>query len=196
MFPYDLDANLVVNHETTKTPVRLYQGLAMKNPDIKDLKARLEGSNVSATTFLATDYLNHYNEVFMLLEMVPDMPDMLEELEEWQPKSYVQHFRDSSLGEAELAIEAYENCPLQYRLPFDQLTERLDQIIQDTILEAQKLFTADDIQGLNGLVERGLYAMKKLWEALNAIIHANQDTLNQGAVDDLLNEDFALSQAV
>ena len=160
-----------------------------------DLQKRLKGSNISPTTLLATDFLNHYNEVFMLLEMVPDMPDMLEELAEWAPKTYVEHFQGSSLGEAELAIEAYEHAPPQYKLPFDQLTERLDQIILDTLLEANKYAAADDTNGLNGLIERGLRVMKRLWEALNAIIHANQNTVDQGAIDELLQEDFHLAES-
>ena len=47
----------------------------------------------------------------MLLEMIPDMPDMLEDAQEWQPKSYKDHFRDSSIADKELAIEAYDIVP-------------------------------------------------------------------------------------
>ena len=44
----------------------------------EELRDRLEGSNINPNTFLATDYLNHFNELVMFLEMIPDMPDMLE----------------------------------------------------------------------------------------------------------------------
>ena len=44
------------------------------------LQQRVKGSNIDETTLLATDYLNHFNEIVMLLEMVPDMPEMLEEV--------------------------------------------------------------------------------------------------------------------
>ncbi|MDP6344006.1 MAG: hypothetical protein QF491_10780, partial [Alphaproteobacteria bacterium] len=66
------------------------------------LRDRLAGTNVNQDTFLATDYLNHFNEIVMLLEMVPDMPEILDEAKEWQPKSYAAHFRDSGLSDAEL----------------------------------------------------------------------------------------------
>ncbi len=54
---------------------------ASKNTE--SLRARLEGTNINPNTFLATDYLNHFNEMVMFLEMIPDMPDMLEEAKAW-----------------------------------------------------------------------------------------------------------------
>ena len=83
----------------------------------RNLQSCLPGSNVNEVSFLATDYLNHLNEPVMMLEMVPDMPDMLEEVESWQPKSYQQHFRDSLFAAREIAVEAYEIAPTPFRQP-------------------------------------------------------------------------------
>lgn len=69
-------------------------------------RARVADANINTQTLLATDYLNHFNEIIMLLEMVPDMPDMLEECRAWEPKSYQDHFRESSFSDKQLAIEA------------------------------------------------------------------------------------------
>jgi hypothetical protein len=55
--------------------------------DIAAMRTRIAGTNINAQTLLATDYLNHFNEIAMLLEMVPDMNDMLDEAKAWQPKS-------------------------------------------------------------------------------------------------------------
>ena len=41
--------------------------------------ARLRAANINPHTGLATDYLNHFNEAVMLLEMVPDMPECAED---------------------------------------------------------------------------------------------------------------------
>ena len=43
----------------------------------QELCAKTEGTTINSQTLLATDYLNHFNEVVMLLEMIPDMPDMM-----------------------------------------------------------------------------------------------------------------------
>ena len=50
--------------------------------DFTEWQQKVEGTNISSTTLLATDYLNHFNEIVMLLEMVPDMPDMIEDCKE------------------------------------------------------------------------------------------------------------------
>src|SRR3546814_196200 len=61
-------------------------GTTSQSPDL-DAKLRLtrtyrrlvRGTNINATSLLATDYLNHFNEVVMVLELVPDMPERSEE---------------------------------------------------------------------------------------------------------------------
>ena len=58
----------------------------------RTLRRLVQGKNIHQDTLLATDYLNHFNEIVMLLELVADMPDCLEDALEWQPKSYEDHF--------------------------------------------------------------------------------------------------------
>jgi hypothetical protein len=45
--------------------------------DAADWYDRLEGTNINQSTLLATDYLNRFNEVVMMIEMIPDMPDCM-----------------------------------------------------------------------------------------------------------------------
>ena len=49
--------------------------------------AELRAANINPRTGLATDYLNHFNEAIMLLEMIPDMPDCAEDFLTWRPLS-------------------------------------------------------------------------------------------------------------
>src|SRR3954471_3766407 len=70
--------------------------------------AELRAANINPRTGLATDYLNHFNEAIMLLEMIPDLPDCAEEFLGWRPLSYREHFAASSFRARELAIAAYE----------------------------------------------------------------------------------------
>ena len=55
--------------------------------------AQLRAANINPRTGLATDYLNHFNEAVMLLEMIPDMPECAEDFLTWRPLSYAEHFR-------------------------------------------------------------------------------------------------------
>ena len=45
--------------------------------------AQLRAANINPRTGLATDYLNHFNEAIMLLEMIPDMPECAEDFLLW-----------------------------------------------------------------------------------------------------------------
>lgn len=101
---------------------------------------RLQGTNINPVTLLATDYLNHFNEVIMLIEMVADMPDMIEDVLAWAPKTYPQHFADSGFKDKELAIEAYEAAPEDLKAQFDALVACLDGNISKT----QQRLTAVD----------------------------------------------------
>lgn len=87
---------------------------------------RLQGTNINPVTLLATDYLNHFNEVIMLIEMVADMPDMIEDVLAWEPKTYPQHFADSGFKDKDLAIDAYEAAPENLKAQFDALVACLN----------------------------------------------------------------------
>jgi hypothetical protein len=91
--------------------------------------AQLRAANINPRTGLATDYLNHFNEAIMLLEMVPDMPECSEDFMAWQPLSYSEHFTASNFKARDLAIEAYEAADAKIRAEFDKLTSAMTSIL-------------------------------------------------------------------
>ena len=91
--------------------------------------ALLRAANINPRTGLATDYLNHFNEAIMLLEMIPDMPERAEDFLSWQPLSYVEHFAASNFRARDLAIEAYESADSGIRAEFDDLTSTMTSIL-------------------------------------------------------------------
>src|SRR6266542_2296009 len=84
--------------------------------------AQLRAANINPRTGLATDYLNHFNEAVMLLEMVPDMPECAEDFLTWTPLSYAEHFWASNFKARYLAIEAYECADTKVSDNFVNLT--------------------------------------------------------------------------
>src|SRR5246127_5712002 len=82
--------------------------------------ATLKAANINPRTGLATDYLNHFNEAIMLLEMIPDMPECAEDFLGWQPLSYSEHFTASNFRARDLAIESYQAADAAIRAEFDQ----------------------------------------------------------------------------
>src|SRR6195952_5390570 len=91
--------------------------------------AELRAANINPRTGLATDYLNHFNEAIMLLEMIPDMPDCAEDFLGWQPLSYREHFAASGFRARELAISAYDSADPAVRNEFDSITCAITSIL-------------------------------------------------------------------
>jgi hypothetical protein len=95
----------------------------------EDRAAELRAANINPRTGLATDYLNHFNEAIMLLEMIPDMPECSGDFLEWRPLSYAEHFRLSNFKARDLAISAYEAADPAIRAEFDQLAGTMTSIL-------------------------------------------------------------------
>ena len=103
-------------------------------------RERVQGTTIDSSTLLSTDYFNLFNEVIMLLGMLPDMPDMLDEVAAWQFKSYSQHFAESGLAFAPLAIEAYPHAPPATLIAFEQNIDRMH-----TTVEEAKVFVFQEV---------------------------------------------------
>jgi len=95
-----------------------------------DLAAeRLEQANINPQTGLATDYLNHFNEVMMLIEMLPAMPDCADDVLEWGPLDYEGHFENSSFKDKKLAIQAYHAAPGYLREHLEACVQRINSLV-------------------------------------------------------------------
>jgi hypothetical protein len=148
---------------------------------------RLEGSNVSMATLLATDYLNHFNEIIMLLGMVPDMPEILEDCRAWTPKSYQDHFRDSAFPDRDLIIAAYEAAPARFRNAFDETVARLDALVAELIGRLGQTVEGGDGDLLRLQAEGGVGAMQRLLDVASAIVHGSDKTMSQDEIDRLID---------
>src|SRR5271167_4922918 len=95
---------------TASRPARPDRQMPRPSPETEARAAALRAANINPRTGLATDYLNHFNEAIMLLEMIPDMPECAEDFLTWSPLSYCEHFMASNFKARDLAIEAYEQA--------------------------------------------------------------------------------------
>jgi len=88
----------------------------------------LESELPSACAALSNDFLNHYSEALMLIEMAADDPCMSAELADWQPVSYPAYFGASELRRATEALAAYEALPAARRQAFERLIAGMDTL--------------------------------------------------------------------
>ena len=147
---------------------------------------RVKETNVNPQTLLATDYLNHFNEIVMTLEMIPDMPELLEDAREWRPKTYREHFRESGFADRGLAIEAYEHVPARFRQPFELTIGTLDSLVAMTVERAEAALAAGQFERLKGIVNDASEAIRSLVDSASAIIHGTVRTMEQSEIDELL----------
>jgi hypothetical protein len=87
-----------------------------------------EDADLGACTGLSNDFLNHYSEVLMLIEMAPHDPDIAADLEGWHPLTYPAYFSASPLRRAAAALAAYEALPPARRDAFEKLTAAMDTL--------------------------------------------------------------------
>jgi hypothetical protein len=114
----------------------------MPSPDEEGWAAQLRAANINPRTGLATDYLNHFNEAIMLLEMIPDMPECAEDFLGWNPLSYREHFTASNLKARDLAVAAYDSADASIRAEFDNITSAMTSIL--TAVSAAMLEASQD----------------------------------------------------
>ena len=154
--------------------------------DFLAYQEKVRDTNINEQTLLATDYLNHFNEIVMTLEMVPDMPELLEDAKEWQPKSYQDHLLDSSFSDKELAAEAYNHVPKKFRQPFEQTISQIDSLIATTIERLE----ADIGRGDMDLVRENATALsrviQRLMDVAGGIINGSAKTMEQSEIDNLI----------
>lgn len=148
--------------------------------------AKAQGTNIDPQTLLATDYLNHFNEIVMLLELIPDMPECLEDAEAWAPKSYQDHFRDSQFRDRDLAVEAYEHVPQCYREPFDDVISQMNRIVPWGLQRIREALSAEQATRLRLVCSEVSQRLQKMIDIASAIIHGSTKRLDQAEIDGFL----------
>jgi hypothetical protein len=83
---------------------------------------------VNPVSGLANDYLNLFNELVMMLEQLPQMPELIDDLLAWRPVAYQDYFRDSQLPGRHSALAAYEGLDSSFRRRFESFVAELDTI--------------------------------------------------------------------
>jgi hypothetical protein len=132
----------------------------------------LRAANINPRTGLATDYLNHFNEAVMLLEMVPDMPECAEDFLGWRPLSYSEHFHASNFKARDLAIESYESADAITRAEFDNITSAMTSILT-AVAAAMRKATQDKTRAT--LAEQATGWVKPLVALAGGIINGGSE---------------------
>lgn len=152
--------------------------------------ARLALANINPATGLATDYLNHFNEAIMLLEMTSMAPDCLEDFVDWEPMSYTEHFDHSQFKDRELAVAAYAAADPGARRSLDAIGHDMS-VILTAIRDAMRRKLSPETATL--LAQSAVGWLKPMVARAGAVINGTDDMADaaaeaapQAAVDALM----------
>jgi hypothetical protein len=82
---------------------------------------------VNPNSGIANDFLNQYNEILLLVENLPILlPEMIDDLLAWKPRSYEEYFRTSPLVGGEIAIKIYQALKASFRDIFEAQIEKIN----------------------------------------------------------------------
>jgi len=89
---------------------------------------------VNPASGIANDYLNHFNEILLLIENLPTLlPEMLDELLEWRPVTYREYFAKSQLPGSAAALEIYEGLEEAFRRDFEGIIDGVNAMAMASI---------------------------------------------------------------
>lgn len=156
--------------------------------------ALLTAANINPVTRLATDYLNHFNNVVMLLDLVADMPEFAEEILAWRPATYQAYFSNAHFRERDLAVDAYAHADPAVRAEFESVVADLDAAVAEAqAVVADPAGPAGRRARLGGLVRERL---QPLIARAGGIVNApaasigTEEFLDNGSTQDTIDELF------
>ena len=121
---------------------------------------------VNPVSGLANDYLNLFNELVMMLEQIPRMPELLQDLLAWKRVSYREYFRNSKLPGRYCALDAYEQLNPTFRRRFETFIAELDLIALASVASVRRQFR----DGAPKNVERAATTCQRAAEKMRIIL--------------------------
>lgn len=127
---------------------------------------------VNPGTGLASDYLNHLYEPLLILEHLEHDPDLLDDLADWQPRTYLRHFDNSGRADRDMVVDAYHSAHSGLRTQFDMLAMEAGEALS-TALPAllNKARDGDDVTQTATVLA---HMLRRYIQALDSIIHGRE----------------------
>ncbi|MEP3233513.1 MAG: hypothetical protein ABJO30_11855 [Hyphomicrobiales bacterium] len=130
----------------------------------------LTAINVNISTGFGTNYLNHFVEILLLLEMLPSMPECIEDIVLWKPISYSDHVRQSGLPKSELVLEAFQHSDAKRRDMLDHVTNEVNTEVHRYIEKAQKAVTLGDQEQISEVALEAKEVLTPMLEKISNVI--------------------------
>lgn len=106
---------------------------------------------VNPASGLANDYLNIFNEIVMMIDLLPEMPDLADDIGAWTPVTYRAYFTHSTLAGRERALHVYDGLDPHFRRTFERCASALSRAARaacDNVLDATARPARDDLAAI------------------------------------------------
>jgi hypothetical protein len=140
---------------------------------LEEYRRKVADTNIDSRSLLSTDYFNTFNSVVMILDVLPDVPEMLEEIEQWKFCNYTEHFRTSGLSFANLAIEVYPFSPPELREAFERKAEGIRAIIEELPRTLRRLLNTGESGAFADISRTMATQLRLMMEEGNSIVHGS-----------------------
>jgi hypothetical protein len=97
------------------------------------LEVSLGYTGINPHTGLANDFLNQYNEIIILIEHLPIDLEVVEEINDWRPLSYTEHFEASGLSDTQRVLQAYALAPAGAKKRFARALDDLNHMLSKAL---------------------------------------------------------------
>jgi hypothetical protein len=126
------------------------------------------GPNINPVTGLSTDYLNHFTEAVMVLEVIGTMPECLDDLRAWEVKTYLEHFAASHFSNRDAIIAAYLDADPAVRAALERTAEVLNAMVWRTRELVQQHVGSPEV---DAIARRALERLRPLMTRTAALIN-------------------------
>jgi hypothetical protein len=151
----------------------------------EEYRGKVADTNIDQRTLLSTDYFNTFNSVIMLFDMLPEMPELLDEVDQWQFYDYADHFRHSGLDFAALAIDAYQYCPAAVREAFERKINGMRVFVEEASRLLRRLHDVGETTAFAAFSRHTADMCRQMIAEGGGIVHGQNATMDQGAIDAL-----------
>lgn len=148
---------------------------------VAHFRSHIPGTNINEQTLLASDYLNHFHELVMLIEALASDPEgFTDDLFAWRPLSYEEHFSASGCRDKTLAVAAYRQAPPKIRARFDEAVAKLHEEAVTVIAELATDLKGHNKRRLTQRCREGAGRLRVLTDGANAIAMGKSRTERGG----------------
>lgn len=145
-------------------------------------RAQLAGTSIDPVTLLSADYFNLFNEIVMLLGI---FPDLAEDIATWRFKTYEEHFNESGLPFAHLAVEAFRNAAPAVRREFELTVEMMRMMVEETREKLAADLAAGETDRATAHAASFALELQSMIELGGMIVNGRAQSMSQSAIDDL-----------